>query len=603
MLTFLLLVLPAQASLWEDATSTLLGPTSGWSNEVTLVDLDGDGDLDIVLANGGDYSAAGTPELNQVWLNQGPGAAFVDGTDAALGSTPDLSRSIKAGDLDGDGVVDLFVSTTYQTPSRLFLGTGGGAMTEVSDSNLPRDPISAGDVELGDIDNDGDLDVVMADWGDGNPLSNLGGPVRVWRNDGNAVFTADTSPLTNVRFSWDMELADVDNDADLDVLVSCKSCTGSFLLHNDGSGAFTDVSSGMPQFSNNYEFEAMDVNADGFVDLVTINDGTRLTEHLFLNDGSGGFSDATALWWPDTEQDRRSDDNVITFVDYDSDGDADFLIGSLSSDDRLLEHTGNGFTQTTGVITGANSPGTLAMAMGDLNGDDRIDIVMAQGETASAEKIFLGVDVAPDTAAPHVTLLTEFEGTLPNEDVVIHARVHDTKTPVSTDDFVSVTLVSDAPARAAPIPMTWVGGAMWRVVMPAGSGTVNWQVCATDRADNEACSEERVAEFEDQGNVDTDSDLGTDTDDTDVTDGDDGLTDTGGGADGGDCGCQAPVRVFWAWPLALVAVALRRNCTLPATNGRLRVQPRSRRGHRRTEITAMSVALARVHSITEAIDL
>ena len=85
------------------------------------------------------------------------------------------------------------------------------------------------------------------------------------------------------------------------ILVSCKVCEG-FLFENDGTGAFTDVTQGrLPQFTNNYDFEAMDVNGDDYLDLVTTNDGPYLDEHLFLNDRKGGFNDATARLWPNSE--------------------------------------------------------------------------------------------------------------------------------------------------------------------------------------------------------------------------------------------------------------------------------------------------------------
>ena len=85
-------------------------------------------------------------------------------------------------------------------------------------------------------------------------------------------------PDVRVRFSWDLELADVDNDYDLDVLVSCKRCAGSYLFRNDGAGTFTDDPRGLPQYTNNYEFEPMDLDGDGFLDLVTINDGEIVGE-------------------------------------------------------------------------------------------------------------------------------------------------------------------------------------------------------------------------------------------------------------------------------------------------------------------------------------
>ncbi len=225
--------------LWVDVTGTALGQTRYWTNKVEIADLNGDGRPDLLFANGGDYSTPGTPEPNQVFFNTGPGLKFQDVTAQVLGDTPDLARVIKARDLNDDGHVDIMVGNTYQTQSRLFLGSGQGRFTDATSTHLPAQPLSVGDLEPGDVDGDGDLDLVLADWGSGNNMSNDGGRTRLWLNDGAGRFTDATAtrmPDLRVRFSWDLDLADVDNDADLDALVSCKRCPGSHLFRNDGKG-------------------------------------------------------------------------------------------------------------------------------------------------------------------------------------------------------------------------------------------------------------------------------------------------------------------------------------------------------------------------------
>jgi hypothetical protein len=163
----------------------------------------------------------------------------------------------------------------------------------------------------------------------------------------------------------------------------------------------------MPQYTNNYEFEAMDLDGDNFLDLVTINDGdivdergSSRREHVFRNDGRGRFRDATTLWWAPAHN-VGEDDNMVAFLDYDSDGDADFVIGSLTGPDRLLINDGEGhLTMADAVFEGADTPGTLGLALADLDGDGRMDVVQAQGEhpTAVGEKVFLGRGLTPDTA-------------------------------------------------------------------------------------------------------------------------------------------------------------------------------------------------------------
>lgn len=485
---------PLPRALWVDETDQVLDSTAEWTNKVELADLDGDGRLDLLFANGGGYSTPGEPEMNRVFMNRGPGERFVEATRDVFGSDADLTRVIKARDFDGDGLIDVFVGNTFQTMSRLFIATGGGRFVERSETHLPRIALSVGDAEPGDVDGDGDLDLVLADWGPGNNMVNSGGRTRLWLNDGSGRFrdaTAERMPETLVRFSWDLELVDVDNDYDLDVLVSCKRCAGGKLFRNDGAGDFEEDPRGLPQYTNNYEFEAMDLDGDGFLDLVTINDGeivgevgSSRREHVFRNDGEGRYVDATDAWWPDAEN-IGEDDNVVVFLDFDSDGDADFLIGSLSGPDRLLINDGHGGLRTANeVFTGEATPGTLGMAISDLDGDGRIDVVQSQGEhrTAVQERIFFGRGLAPDDAPPVVTMAT---AVVRDDSVLVRARIHDRKSPTFPTEWSSVDVRWVVGGDQASTAMWWYGEYLWRATVPVGASEI--EICAVDAAGNETC--------------------------------------------------------------------------------------------------------------------
>ena len=144
-----------QETLWVDATERYFLFTAEWTNRVELADVDGDGMVDMLFANGGYYSEPGEPELNRVFLNRGPKWPLEEATELILGAAPDHARVIKVRDVTGDSLPEIFVGTTFQSQSRMYLGTGRGAYREVTATHLPQIELSVGDLELGDVDDDG----------------------------------------------------------------------------------------------------------------------------------------------------------------------------------------------------------------------------------------------------------------------------------------------------------------------------------------------------------------------------------------------------------------------------------------------------------------
>jgi hypothetical protein len=136
--------------------------------------------------------------------------------------------------------------------------------------------------------------------------------------------------------------------------------------------------------------------------------------------------------------------------------------------------------------------GTLGIALADLNGDGKLDVVMAQGETQSAlaDKVFLGNDIRPDTARPLITLVERVSTSTPGQFLQIRARIHDNKSPTMPHDWRSVVLRWTVGGQTQERPMQWYGEYLWRgAIDQPPAGTLNYQVCATDAAGNQACSE------------------------------------------------------------------------------------------------------------------
>ncbi|CAN5250076.1 hypothetical protein BH11MYX1_BH11MYX1_14770 [soil metagenome] len=484
----------ASSQVWQDHTAECLGTTGEWSNKIELADLDGDGTLDILVANGSGYASPGPVEPTRVWRNLGnwTGAAphCMEVSATTLMSYMGRSRMIKAADVDGDGDLDLVTGGAYQTQAKLFLNNGDGTWLDAS-AQLPQQLTSIGDAEVGDVDGDGDLDLVLVDWGAQNPGTQgyAGGPTRLYLNDGTGHFTVaprGAMPAQLIKWSWDLTLADVDNDWDLDVLVSCKECTQSYLFTNDGTGHFTNQPNALPHFTNNYALEPMDVDGDGYLDLATINDGNNGENHLFMNKHDGTFADETTARMTATANPHNVDDNAPVFLDVDNDGDVDMLVVSLGGSECLLINDGSGhFTLAAGSATPDDTPGSLGIAVGDLDGDGRLDVVQSQGEVAFPEKVQLASPSAVDGVAidtqPPVIAIEKVTAT----SAIVRARIHDHQSPGRPSDFKNVVLKYGS----ITVPMQWYGEYLWIARRPLDGYLAHYQVCATDRAGNSACTD------------------------------------------------------------------------------------------------------------------
>jgi hypothetical protein len=479
-------------ALWVDATAQFLPVTTEWTNRAEVADINGDGWVDFIFANGGNYSEAGSLEAARVFLNQGPNKKFKEATDQVFGDQKFLSRAIKVRDINKDGIVDIIVGNTYQNQTHLYMGQGNGVFQDSTTTHLPQMDLSVGDLEFGDADGDGDLDLILADWGAGSNMNNNGGKVRLWLNDGEGHFedvTDQKMPDILVQFSWDIEFFDFDNDFDLDIAISCKRCATSRIYVNDGVGQYTDKRL-LPAYTNNYELEIMDVNQDGFLDLVTVNDGEIVDgdsgsrrEHLFLNDKGERFIDATHELWPDSANIGKDDNNIV-FLDYDSDGDGDFILSSLTGEDRLLVNDGKGkFSLRQSVLDGAPTPWTLALVLADINNDKKLDIVMGQGESDSGmdERVFLGNSIKEDSAPP---IISHYKMAMRQNRLYVYARIHDNKSPSMPQDWKEVSIYLDNSDEA--IPMKWFGEYLWTASFDA-SGEEEVKICAVDFAGNKTC--------------------------------------------------------------------------------------------------------------------
>jgi len=392
---------------------------------VALLDYDRDGDVDIYAVNG-----PGT--ANSLYSNQlveTGSVSFVDvATQAGVDATSQDSAAICFGDIDNDGYEDLYVLGTGDDPAatlyaptgttnQMFHNNGDGTFTDITTTagvdGYGRHPVGC---SFADVDNDGFLDVVVAetydDWGNRLPVFvNAEYPGLehniLYHNNGDLTFgdissaagIENVSNMTNAAFTWAIAMVDIDQDGDADILSADNQGGPSSqrseergwlrLYQNDGAGNFTEVTE-----ADDLDVEGGwmglsfgDLDCDGTIDFFATNLGSyarRSPSRWFFNSASGHFTDPGL--GPDIVADPFGWGTSI--FDYDNDGDNDVLyhggvdlLTSTLNDNPGIIFQNKGacsgeFRWDDGTILKDHRPRLVhGVATGDLSNDGFDDIV------------------------------------------------------------------------------------------------------------------------------------------------------------------------------------------------------------------------------------
>ena len=279
----------------EQAAETMAVMPIIMAGGASVVDLNGDGWEDLYLPR------VGLPNL-LLMNNCGTGFTELYGTGTA---DPAASTSGVFADIDGDQDLDLYVSNMFEGPDRLYRNDGGFTFTDITDTQLQpaTDPLALTlGASFGDLDRDGDLDLVTSRWFD---FGGNGGLSEVLVNDGAGNFSGaqlDGMQLDDVA-AFTATITDVNADARPDLLLAAD-WGSSRLFTQEADGSFADVTAdrGLGTDENGMGSAVVDINADGMLDwfitaIYSEGDCTSVGfgctgNRLFLGDDAR-FTDAT----------------------------------------------------------------------------------------------------------------------------------------------------------------------------------------------------------------------------------------------------------------------------------------------------------------------
>jgi hypothetical protein len=326
------------------------------SNPVSVAagDVNGDGRFDLAVAKRNSNQIA-------VLLGNGSGGfTQAVGSPFAVGTSP---QSVAVGDVNGDGQLDLVTANNGSNNATVLLGNGSGGFTQAAGS-----PFAVGSfpssVAVGDMNGDGRLDLAVANTGSSN--------VTVLLGNGSGGFTpapGSPVPMGAGTLPRSVAVGYMNGDGHLDIAVASTGSDRVTILLGDGSGRFTQAWVAAVGFTP-ICVAVGDLNGDGKLDLAVANNGSN-TVTILLGDGSGGFTQVAVFGVGNAP-------NSIAVGDLNGDGRLDLAVANngSSSDTILLGNGSGGFTQAMGSPVGVgNAPSSVSV--GDLNGDGKFDLATA----------------------------------------------------------------------------------------------------------------------------------------------------------------------------------------------------------------------------------
>ena len=442
-ISFLMSPSPAQAQSFTTNSRLLLGTDANKSASVRVGDLDGDKDLDVVVANGRHW-----PQQNFALFNQGTGRFNVM---QPIGNQRSTTYACEVADLDGDGDLDIATGND-NAPCQIFLNDGSGQFTLKGSFGKPS---SVRSLKIADVDRDGDDDILVTCRGRSN---------SIYLNNGNAEFETGIEFGTATDSTIDVEVGDVNGDGHNDLVLANRDGQPNAWLINEGQQKFSaPVAFGDPK-SNSRSVTVGDFNGDGKLDWAIGNIGQ--TNRLFLGDGSGGVAGEVEFG----QASGRT--YCLASADVDQDGDLDLVAGNTGQKNYVFFNEGNG-SKFRAEPFGGETNATYGLSLGDFNGDQLLDIAVANSD--SMNRLFINRLLPPKKQTePKTTESKTAEPKLPEVGPVELADFQQ-RPEYRTNDWPAFRgLGGRGVAEGFSLPLTWnadsesgkVENVQWQIEVP-----------------------------------------------------------------------------------------------------------------------------------------
>lgn len=385
--SFIIIVFPGNGLASTSRARSALGglPSDGRFNYVTLADVNKDDYLDIIVAAGG--YPGNEPGGLYVYLNQN-GKSFTDASTGLPGTGKNYFGSVQVIDIDKDSNLDIIAayesgwSKGDNKGIGIWLGNGGSSW---SAANSPTDSGSFDAAFCADINNDGKLDLV------GGSSKGL----HAWQGAHSGSSLSWTEVRTGLPTSNEytgVKLGDVNNDGRLDIVAGSYSSQGIsiYLCSSSGGISWSEGHSetGLKHNGNTFDMYLVDFNDDSNLDLVaSLRGGVK----VYLGNGNSGSRDS---WWNEVSTGLPTSGDYYQIAVKDINNDDKLDIGCNF---QVWSNTGSMSNSETYSwqeleldVTLSEAVGT---AIGNLNNDDHIDIVGCGWDSGvKAVTLVLGVE-------------------------------------------------------------------------------------------------------------------------------------------------------------------------------------------------------------------